>query len=45
MIEVDSILQIGVGGIPDAVAKALMSKRDFGLHTEMVSDGVVDLVE
>jgi acyl-CoA hydrolase len=38
-------LQLGIGAIPDAVLAALMSKHDLGLHTEMFSDRVVDLVE
>jgi acyl-CoA hydrolase len=38
-------IQMGIGGIPAAVCGALASKRDLGVHTEMFSDGVVDLVE
>jgi len=38
-------LQLGIGGIPDAVLKQLSDRRDLGVHTEMVSDGVVDLLE
>lgn len=37
-------LQLGIGGIPDAVLDALKDKNDMGIHTEMFSDGVVDLV-
>jgi 4-hydroxybutyrate CoA-transferase len=37
-------LQLGIGGIPDAVLARLKGKRDLGIHTEMFSDGVVDLV-
>ncbi len=36
-------LQLGIGGIPDAVLGRLKHKRDLGVHTEMFSDGVVDL--
>ena len=36
-------LQLGIGGIPDAVLSRLKHKRDLGVHTEMFSDGVVDL--
>ena len=36
-------LQLGIGGIPDAVLSRLKGKRDLGIHTEMFSDGVVDL--
>ncbi len=38
-------IQMGIGGIPAAVCGALTGKRDLGVHTEMFSDGVVDLVE
>ncbi len=37
-------LQLGIGGIPDAVLAALKDKRDLGVHTEMFSDGLIDLV-
>jgi 4-hydroxybutyrate CoA-transferase len=36
-------LQMGIGGIPDAVLARLKNKQDLGIHTEMFSDGVVDL--
>ena len=38
-------LQIGIGGIPDAVVKQLMTKNDLGLHTEMLGDGTLALIE
>ena len=38
-------LQLGIGAIPAATALALVDKRDLGIHTEMFSDSVVDLVE
>jgi len=38
-------LQLGIGAIPSATALALMDKRDLGIHTEMFTDAVVDLVE
>jgi acyl-CoA hydrolase len=38
-------LQMGIGGIPDAILRRLFDKHDLGVHTEMFSDGVVDLVE
>ncbi len=38
-------LQLGIGGIPDAVLLYLRDKKDLGIHTEMFSDGVVELVE
>jgi len=37
-------MQLGIGGIPDAVLKYLYDKRDLGIHTELFSDGVIDLV-
>jgi acetyl-CoA hydrolase len=45
MIEDGSTLQMGIGGIPDAVLYHLKDKRDLGIHTEMFSDGLVELVE
>jgi 4-hydroxybutyrate CoA-transferase len=38
-------MQMGIGAIPDAVLKFLFVKRDLGIHTELFSDGVIDLVE
>jgi acyl-CoA hydrolase len=38
-------LQLGIGGIPAATALALRDKKDLGIHTEMFTDSVVDLVE
>lgn len=38
-------LQTGIGAVPDAVLRALAHHRDLGIHTEMVSDGVVPLIE
>jgi len=40
-----STLQLGIGGIPDAVLSALKGRRDLGAHTEMVSDGVMEAIE
>lgn len=45
MIENGSTLQMGIGGIPDAVLARLHDKRDLGIHSEMFSDRVVELVE
>lgn len=44
LVEDRSCLQLGIGGIPDAVLSRLHDKRDLGVHTEMFSDRVVDLV-
>ncbi len=38
-------LQTGIGAIPNAIMAALMNHRDLGIHTELLSDGVVDLIE
>ncbi|MBM3153598.1 MAG: acetyl-CoA hydrolase/transferase family protein, partial [Chloroflexi bacterium] len=38
-------MQMGIGAIPDAVLKYLFDKKDLGIHSEMISDGVIDLVE
>ena len=38
-------LQLGIGAIPDAVLSRLFDKRDLGVHTEMFSDRLIDLVE
>src|SRR6056297_47339 len=43
MIEDGSTLQLGIGGIPNAIAHSLKNKKDLGVHTEMFTDGMVDL--
>jgi acetyl-CoA hydrolase len=45
LIEDGSTIQTGIGGIPDAVLSFLGDKRNLGIHTELFSDGVIDLVE
>ncbi len=45
LVEDGSTLQMGIGGIPDAVLARLHHKKDLGIHTEMFSDRIVDLVE
>ena len=45
LIEDGSTLQMGIGGIPDAALARLGNKHDLGIHTEMFSDRVVDLVK
>ncbi len=45
LIEDGSTLQLGIGEIPDAVLNYLTEKRHLGVHSEMVSDGVIDLIE
>ena len=45
LVEDGDCLQLGIGGIPEAVARCLDGKRDLGVHTEMFSDGLLDLME
>jgi len=45
LIDDGSCLQLGIGGIPDAVLRNLTGFRDLGIHSEMISDGVKHLVE
>jgi len=45
MIEDGSTLQIGYGSIPDAVVMQLKHKRELGVHTEMMGDGLLSLIE
>jgi len=45
LIEDGDTLQIGYGGIPDAVVMQLKDKRDLGIHTELIGDGILSLVE
>ncbi len=40
-----AVLQIGIGGIPEAVLPLLMDRKDLGVHSELVSDGVIPLIE
>jgi len=45
LVENGATLQMGIGAIPDAVLRALTDHKNLGIHTEMFSDGVIDLVE
>jgi acyl-CoA hydrolase len=45
LIEDRSTLQMGIGSIPNAALSKLTNHKDLGLHTEMFSDGVIDLIE
>ncbi|MEZ5283876.1 MAG: acetyl-CoA hydrolase/transferase C-terminal domain-containing protein [Vicinamibacterales bacterium] len=45
LVEDGATLQMGIGAIPDAVLRRLGDKHDLGVHTEMFSDGILDLVE
>ncbi len=44
MIDDRSTLQLGIGNIPNAVLQRLGNHKDLGLHSEMISDGVIDLI-
>jgi 4-hydroxybutyrate CoA-transferase len=45
LIEDGSVLQTGIGGIPDAVLPFLMDRKDLAVHSELVSDGVIPLID
>jgi len=45
LIDNGAVLQTGIGGIPDAVLSLLMDRKDLGIHSELVSDGVIPLIE
>ncbi len=45
LIEDGACLQLGIGGIPDAVLPFLMDRRDLGIHTELISDSCIPLIE
>lgn len=45
LIEDGSVIQTGIGGIPDAVLPFLMDRRDLGVHSELVSNGVIPLID
>jgi 4-hydroxybutyrate CoA-transferase len=45
LIKDGDCLQLGIGAVPDSILGFLKGKKDLGIHTEMFSDGVVDLVE
>ena len=44
LVEDGATLQLGIGGIPDAVLRKLSNHKNLGIHTEMFSDGVIDLI-
>jgi len=45
LVEDGSTLQLGIGGIPNAAIKAMFGKKDLGIHTEMVSDSIMEAME
>lgn len=45
LIEDGSTLQIGIGGIPNAIIQFIDNRKELGIHTEMITEGMVDLIE
>ena len=45
LVENGSTLQLGIGGIPNAALKAMFDKKDIGIHTEMVSDSIIEAID
>src|SRR5246127_965978 len=45
LIDDGCVLQTGIGGIPDAFLPLLMDRKDLGVHSELVSDGVIPLID
>lgn len=45
LVEDGDTIQFGIGGIPDSVGRCLMDKHDLGVHTEMITNSMLDLVE
>lgn len=45
LIEDGSTIEVGIGKIPQALLRFLKTKKDLGIHTEMITDGIVDLVQ
>lgn len=45
MVDDKSTIQMGIGGIPDAVLRCLLNHKNLGVHTEMCSDGIIELIE
>ena len=45
LIEDGAVIQTGIGGLPDAVLPLLMDRKDLGVHSELVSDSVIPLVD
>lgn len=45
LVDDGATLQLGIGALPDALCLSLSNRKDLGIHSEMISDGVVDLIE
>jgi len=44
-VEDGAVIQVGIGAVPDAMLRLLQDRRDLGVHSGMIGDGLVDLVE
>jgi len=44
-VEDGAVIQVGIGAVPDAMLRLLRDRRDLGVHSGMIGDGLVDLVE
>lgn len=44
-VEDGAVIQVGIGAVPDAILRLLRDRRDLGVHSGMIGDGLVDLVE
>jgi acyl-CoA hydrolase len=44
-VEDGAVIQVGIGAVPDAILRLLKDRRDLGVHSGMIGDGLVDLVE
>ena len=44
-VEDGSVIQVGIGAVPDAILRLVTDRRDLGVHSGMIGDGLVDLVE
>jgi 4-hydroxybutyrate CoA-transferase len=45
LVEDGATIQLGIGAVPNAVLKYLHDRKDLGVHSEMLSDGIIDLIE
>ncbi len=45
LIDDGSVIQVGIGAVPDAVVTGLKDKKDLGLHSELVGDGLIELID
>jgi acyl-CoA hydrolase/RimJ/RimL family protein N-acetyltransferase len=45
LVEDGSTMELGIGGIPHSILEFMKDKKDLGIHTEMLTDGIIDLIE